>query len=276
MGKKMKKLAGICLGTAATWSFAVMPRVWNKPDLSEIKRYDYANRGYRGIDNKVPENSLAAYRAAIEHGYGILADVRITRDGVPVLFADSRLERMTGGNGTIENSTIEEIRALTLNGSEEKIPTLEEALQLIDGQVPVVLDLRVESDNYYSLCDQVCEVLDVYEGVFAVQSTDPRVLGWYKKQRNEYIRGQKVDYAHKSGSEIQNILWDFLCSSLLLNFLVAPDFVSSGITQRINPSLILCRLIYRIPRMNWTVRTMDEYEKVRTDGAMAVFEDIEL
>lgn len=273
--KKLKRFAEFCIGTMAAWAFAVKPRLFNKPDISEIRRYDYAHRGFTGHDMNIPENSLPAFQAAVDHGYGIVLDVRITRDGVPVVFADSRLERMTGEIGSIENSTAEELKALRLSKTDETIPTLEEALKLINGQVPVLLDLHVENNNYDALADQTCEVLDTYEGVFAVQSVDTRVLRWYRKQRNEYIRGQKVDYTYRSGSGFLNLLWDFLCSSMLLNFLTGPDYITTNIDQRNNPSLWICRILYHVPRMDWVVHSLEDYELVKTDDSIVVFDDIE-
>ncbi|MEE1113962.1 MAG: glycerophosphodiester phosphodiesterase family protein [Eubacterium sp.] len=275
MGKTFKKVLGITIGAVAAWTFAVKPRIWHKPDLTEIRRYDYAHRGFFNPEKKIPENSLPAVRSAIEHGYGIVLDVRLTRDGIPVVFHDSRLARMTGQEGTIENTMLADLKGMKLGDTEETIPTLEEALKLIDGQVPVLLDLHAEKGSIDALCDQTCDVLDSYEGVFAIQSIDPRVLKWYKDHRDEYIRGQKVSFAHRSGSGIKSLIWDFFCSSLLMNFIVGPDFITTNIDHRQNPSLWLCRLVYRVPRMDWIVRTLEDYELVKTDGSTAVFEDIE-
>jgi glycerophosphoryl diester phosphodiesterase len=275
MSRTMKRLAGFLIGTGAAWAFAVKPRLLHKPDLSEIRRYDFARRGFRGSDKDIPENSPEAFRQAIDHGYGIQMDVRLTRDGVPVVFADSRVERMTGGRGSVENSTIEELRELTLGDGLETIPTLEEVLDLVDGQVPVLLDLRVDHNNADALADQVCEVVDTYDGIFAIESTDPRVLVWFRKQRKEYIRGQKVDFTHRSGTGWKSVIWDFVCSSLLLDFLTEPDYISTNIDHRKNPSLWICRMLYRVTRMDWTVKTLEDYELVKTDGSTVVFEDIE-
>lgn len=275
MSRGVRKFLGFAFGTAAAWAFAVKPRIWGKPDLSEIRRYDYARRGFYDPAKHIPENSLAAFRAAIEHGYGITMDVRITRDGVPVLFHDERIYRMTGIDGTIENCTLAELRELKLGRSEETIPTLEEALELIDGQVPVLLELHVCEGNYETLCDLTCDVLDVYEGVFAVQAFDPRVLRWFRQQRNEYIRGQLVDYNHSSGTSIKSRIWDLFSASLFMNFLTEPDMLSCSIGSRMNPSIWICRVLYNTLRLEWTVKNMDEYERVRTGGAIAVFEAIE-
>ncbi len=273
--KTMRKVLGFAFGTAAAWAVAVKPRIWGKPDLSEIRRYDYARRGFFDPVKKIPENSLASCRAAIEHGYGITMDVRITRDGVPVLFHDERIYRMTGIDGTIENCTLAELRELKLGRTEETIPTLQEALELVDGQVPVLLELHVSEGNYETLCDLTCDVLDVYEGVFAVQAFDPRVLRWFRQQRNEYIRGQLVDYNHSSGISLKSRIWDFFSASLFMNFLTEPDMISYNTGSRINPSLWICRVLYNTLRLEWTVKSMDEYERVRTDGSIAIFEAIE-
>ena len=275
MNKGGRRLFGFLVGTAVTWAFAVKPRVWGKPDMSEICRYDYARRGLFDPNGKVPENSLAACRAAIEHGYGVCLDVRITRDGIPALFHDERTYRMTGVDGTVENSTLAELKELRLGKSEETIPTLKEALDLIDGQVPVILELHVQNGNYDALSDLTCEVVDAYEGVFALQCADPRVLRWFRQQRNEYIRAQMVDYHHSSGITIMSRVWDLFCASLFLNFLTEPDLLFCGPGSQMNPSVWLCRVLYRTPRLTGTVKTIGEYEQVKTDGAVAVFEAIE-
>ena len=175
----------------------------------------------------------------------------------------------------MENSTLEELKELRLEGTEETIPTLREALEFIDGQVPVILNVLVEDQDYNAISDQICDVLDEYEGVFAVESLDPRVLRWFRKQRREFVRGQVIDYRHSTGGTFKNLLWDFLCASLLMNFLTEPDYISSRPDQRYNPSLWICRCLYRVQRMNWIIRSMEAYEEVKTDGAVVVFEGIE-
>ena len=261
MGKHAKKVIGAVVGTAAAWAFAVKPRIFNKPDLSEIRKYDYANGGFSNPEKGIPANSILAFREAIAHGYGIRMDVRLTRDGVPVAFSDSLVARMCAANGSVENSTLEELKNLPLD--------------FIDGQVPVILNVLVEDQDYNAISDQICDVLDEYEGVFAVESLDPRVLRWFRKQRREFVRGQVIDYRHSTGGTFKNLLWDFLCASLFMNFLTEPDYISSRPDQRYNPSLWICRCLYRVQRMNWTIRSMEAYEEVKTDGAVVVFEGIE-
>ena len=275
MGKGIRKFMGLALGTSVAWAFAVKPRVWDKPDVSEIRRYDFARKGAFSPEKKIPENSLAAFQAAVDHGYGITMDVRLTKDGVPVVFHDEHTYRMTGYDKPVRNMTAEEITALHLNGTDETVPTLEQALKAVDCQVPVLIEVKPEGGNTEDLCSAICDVLDSYEGVFAVQAVDPHVLRWFKQERNEYIRGQIVDYNYSSGYSIANMVWDLFSNSLLMNFLTEPDMLICDASVKYNPSVWLCRVLYRIPSLKRTVRSMEEYEAVKTDGATALFEQIE-
>ena len=275
MGKKIKKLLAVAAGTTAAWALAIKPRTSSKPDMSEIKRYDFASRGYYNIRKKIPENSLTAFTAAVEHGYGIVMDVRLSRDGVPVIFRDHKLWRVCGADGTVEESTWEKLKECRLSRTQETIPCLAAGLELVDGQVPVILNLNVDLDNYGVLCARVCEVLDAYEGVFAIDSFDYRVVKWLKDNRPEIIRGQMMERHIKHGGTDMNPVQDFVRYNLLTNFLTSPDFISCNIADRRTVSLLFCRLLYRVQMMDWTVDSMDDYELVKTDESIVIFEDIE-
>jgi glycerophosphoryl diester phosphodiesterase len=275
MGRAMRKLFTFAAGTAAAWALAIKPRTSGKPDMSEMKKYDFADRGYFNLRKKIPENSLPAFQAAVEHGYGIVMDVRLSRDGVPMIFRDSRLWRVCGEEGTVEGTSSEKLKECRLSGTDETIPTLEEALKLADAQVPVLLKLNVELDNYGTLCARVCEALDAYDGVFAVESFDYRAVKWFRDHRPEYIRGQMMERHAKHGGTDLNPVQDFVRFNLLTNFLASPDFISCNLADRRTVSLLFCRLLYRVQTMDWTVRSMEDYELVKTDESIVVFEDIE-
>ena len=241
MGRTARRIFKALFGTAAAWTVAVKPRILGKPDLSEIRRYDYARRGLYDPEKGIAENSKEAISAAIAAGYGILLDVRQDDEGVPIISRDDGIF-----------------------ASDENALTLEEALNLIDGQVPVLLELRPEEGYTEELCENTAMILDLYDGVFALQSLNWRALRWFKKERNEYIRGQVVDYGYRSGSDTRSGLRDFLSNSLLLNLFTSRDYISTNINDRNKPSLWLCRLVYRVQRMDWTVRNIDEYEMVKS------------
>lgn len=275
MGKTFRRLLSAAAGTAAAWALAVKPRTSGKPDMSEFRKYDFAHRGYFNIRKKIPENSMKAFAAAVEHGYGIELDVRLTRDGIPVVIHDSRLLRLCGADGCVEDKTREELREYRLSKTEEGIPDLEEVLALVDGQVPVLLDIKTDLENYGVLCSRISQVLDGYDGVFAVQSADPMTVRWFRGNRPEYIRGQVMEYGERCGCGIACTVGSFLRHNLLTNFLTTPDFVTCNVEDRKNLSLRLCRFLYRVQTMEWGIHDLEGYELVKTDESLVIFEEIE-
>ena len=145
-------------------------------------------------------------------------------DGVPVVIRDSRLLRLCGAEICVEDSTREELRNYFLSKTEERIPDLREALELVDGQVPVLLDLKPEEENYGMLCSRVSRILDGYDGVFAVQSADPMAVRWFRSRRPEYIRGQVMEYGERCGCGAACTLRDFIRHNLLTQFSDSPGF----------------------------------------------------
>ncbi|MBQ5791548.1 MAG: glycerophosphodiester phosphodiesterase, partial [Clostridia bacterium] len=122
---------------------------------------DYAHRGLHG--NGVPENSLLAFGEAVKKGFGIELDVQLSADGVVMVFHDYTLIRMTGKEEKLKNLTAEELQALSLAGTEQTIPTFREVLELVDGKVPLLVELKGEDLNS-ALCPKVAELLQEYQG----------------------------------------------------------------------------------------------------------------
>src|SRR5262245_61547190 len=101
-----------------------------------------AHRGYHDIARGRPENTLAAFEAAIEARYAIECDLHISSDGVPIVFHDDDLERLTGEVGCVRDRTAKEIGKLRVSKTTERIPTLDELLELTAGRVPLVIELK--------------------------------------------------------------------------------------------------------------------------------------
>lgn len=184
----------------------------------------YAHRGLFSEDQSVPENSLAAFAAAIRAGYGITADVQLTQDRRAVIFNDGHLTRMCGINLKVSDVTYEDLQALTLAGSEERIPLLSELLALVDGQVPIILYLRPCADNS-TLCKVVSESMLAYEGPIAMASVAPSIVGWFKdrKQTKKLLRGS-ISAPRETFPQGHNLHY-FLVSHGMLNSLGRPQFI---------------------------------------------------
>lgn len=119
--------------------FLVAPRMFKRADRTPFMNVHYAHRGLFDNDSNAPENSLAAFKKAVEAGYGIELDVQLSKDKKLVVFHDATLKRMCGVDGKVWEYTLEELKKFHLKNSKEQIPTFEEFLQVVDGKVPFIL-----------------------------------------------------------------------------------------------------------------------------------------
>ena len=130
------------------------------------------HRGLWGKD--VPENSVKAYQLASEKGYPIEIDLYMTKDGHLVSFHDGTLKRMTGADGFIYEKTLKELKELRLSDSDYTIPTFDEVLEIARGKSPLLIELKDQPDLTY--VDKVIERLKSYDGEFALQSFNPKIM----------------------------------------------------------------------------------------------------
>ena len=180
----------LCAGAAAAWLIAPARPTGEQRDL--ISGLNFAHRGLYDSGNGVPENSLAAFRLAAEHGYGAELDVRMTRDGVLVIAHDSDLKRMTGTDLSIEEHDYEEISGLRLEGTEESVPLFADALDvLFSADVPVIVELKsVPRNRRDALCSAVLAELDRRDGRFCVESFDPMIVRWFRRNAPDILLSQ--------------------------------------------------------------------------------------
>ena len=263
------------IGTGAAWTAAIRPRTKYGPDFSILARYDFANGGLHDYYAGIPESSMPAVHEAMEKGYGVKLDVRLTRDGIPVVFPDEDLWRLCGEEGSVEETKWSDLKRLTLQETEEPVCTLEDVLYKIDSQVPVLLNLISKKHNYGVLCSNVTDILETYDGVFAVESSDFHVLRWLKEYEPEVLRGQIYKKQIYSGKDILGTIYSFAKNYLLTNCIASPDFISVGLQDRNSISLRYCRLLYHVPCVYSVISTEDDYETARMDDAVVVFEGIE-
>ena len=195
-----------------------------------LKKYRYAHRGYHDKP-VVPENSLPAFRRAIERGFGAELDVHLLKDGTLAVFHDSDLKRCANVEGEIEDLTLDELKQLRLEGTDEQIPTFDEVLALFEHETPLIIELKTARGNHKALAKAVCERLDSYQGEFCIESFDPFALIDVKKLRPEICRGQLSMNFEKDKAGLP---WykRFIAGNLLLNFLTVPDFIAYKFEDR--------------------------------------------
>ena len=239
------------------------------PGLRNIRGWKYA---HRGLHNAVfPENSMGAFRKAVEAGYGIELDVHLMADGKLAVIHDSLLARTTGLPGRIEELTAADLPNCKLTGCNEGIPLFTDVLKMVDGRVPLIVELKAENNNHITLTQAVCEVLDEYKGVFCVESFDPRCVQTVKKIRPHIIRGQ---LAHNSLWEKSSVPWllRFVCTNLLMNFLCVTDFVAYRYKDRKCLSVFLCRKFWGLQGVSWTIKNVDDWNTAIKEDWVTIFE----
>ncbi|OYX63526.1 MAG: hypothetical protein B7Y88_12710 [Sphingomonadales bacterium 32-64-17] len=232
-------------------------------DCGWIDRHAYAHRGLHGAGR--PENSLAAFAAAIEAGLGIECDLRKAADGRAMVFHDADLSRLTEASDLLADRNVAELTALTLRGSSEKIPTLRDMLMLVGGRVPLLLELKTERDRPVGpLCRAVRRDCEGYRGELAVMSFDPRVARWFTKHGSSFPLGLVVT------EEGRPTLMAQIKRRLAVE-LAKPDFLALDVRDL--PSGLSRRQIARkAPLVSWTVDSAAALETALEAGAMPILE----
>jgi len=243
-----------------------MKKKWPR-ELLEVR---YAHRGLHSLPER-PENSLAAFRAAAEAGFGAELDVHLMKDGNLAVIHDSSLLRTAGTDVAIEDLTREDLPNYHLENTKERIPLLEEVLPIFEGKTPLIVELKPVRGNHRELAKAAVTLLDRYQVIYCMESFDPRALEWLKKNRPEIIRGQLSGNLIEEGGHSKILLWAM--SKLLLNFLSRPDFIAYDYRYRDNClPLKLYRRFTKIKEFSWTVRDNKTALLLEKKGNQIIFE----
>lgn len=224
---------------------------------------------HRGLhDEESPENSLSAFEKAIQKGYVIELDVQQIADGTVVVFHDSSLSRLTGQDGYLKNLIQEDLSACYLGGTKETIPTLQQALDLIDGRTPIIIEIK-NTLKVGSLESATLEILKNYKGQFAIMSFNPYVLSWFKENAPEILRGQLSAFFKK---DKLSLIKKVVLKKMLLNKVAQPNFIAYEAEHLPNRYV---RKFNNLPLLAWTVRSQEEYMRVVKYCDNIIFENFE-
>ena len=265
----MRYIIYILIAFCALYLYSIRGRRGN-PALTQLREWKYAHRGLH--DDKLPENSMGAFRAALENGYGIELDVHLLADGNLAVIHDSPLKRTTGAEGIIEDLTTEDLTRYNLEGTDETIPTFQEVLDLYEGKAPLIVELKPVKGNHAALTAKTVEMLDKWNGLYCLESFDPRCVYWLKKNRPEICRGQLAgnyfEFKEKLSVWLRIVLtWH------MENFLCLPDFTAYRFCDRKNPGTWLVRKVWGVQGVSWTLTTPEEYATAVKEGWIPIFEN---
>lgn len=157
-----------------------------------------AHRGLHDFSTGVVENTASAFAAAIAGGYAIECDLQLTRDGEAVVFHDDHVERLTEGRGMVKDHTAAEMKQLTMRNSTDKVQTLAELLTQVNGQVPLVIELKSLWDGDARLAQRAIEELKSYSGPHCLMSFDPDAIAAVRRFAPHIIRGIVAERATDS------------------------------------------------------------------------------
>ena len=261
----------ICLAAIfILFVLTLMGKRHSVPD--ELKSAKYA---HRGLHNKptVPENSLSAFEKAVLAGYGIELDVHLMRDGRLAVIHDSSLKRTAGADINIEDLTAKDLENYYLEGTTEKIPTLKQVLNLVDGKVPLIIELKSQS-NTNQLCSATVKELEDYKGLWCMESFDPRCVLWFRKNRPDIIRGQLSQNFFKDKDSKLSLPLKIILTLLFFNFLSRPDFVAFRLSHKNTLSFVLATKLWGIDGFVWTIRTKEALALSDKLGFTPIFEEI--
>ena len=260
-------ILGVLIALAITYLILTAPRSRNRRAGMEKLRVDYAHRGLWGGD--IPENSIPAFSAAASAGYGVELDVQLSADRQVVVFHDYTLSRMCGEDTRVDSLGGAALTWRRLGKTDYTIPLLDDALTTVKGRVPVLIELKGKNSST-ELCEALSRILGHYDGKVCVQSFNPYLLGWFKKNMPRVARGLLyTDFKKNTSGSRKN---DFILGAMLTNFIARPDFIAVYEDCLDSPPVKLMTWLHKTDVFVWTVRDPYKYAKYKSMGHNCIFE----
>lgn len=271
-------VSAISVGAVCGWVFGVIAVILaivavlifpGRPkNIDEYTKVKYAHRGLHNGERA--ENSISAMRAAVEAGFGIELDVRLSKDGVLMVFHDDTLDRVCGREGKVIDFTAEELATFKLNGTDDGIPTFDEVLEVVGGKVPLLVEIK-ENAGDKSVSTAAAERLLKYDGPFIVESFNPISV----KNASSVLPGVACGFLSRhftKEEETKKPLY-FILENLLINRISNPSFIAYKHEDHYMPMLKLARLL-GARTIAWTVRSPEEEKAAYEHGfATVIFEN---
>jgi glycerophosphoryl diester phosphodiesterase len=230
-------------------------------ELGWLTARPLAHRGLHDRTQGRPENSLAAFRAAIQHGYGIECDLRLSHDGVPVVFHDASLERLTATTGPVAERCAASLASMALLDTDETIPTLEAALTCVAGRVALLLELKPAPGREAAFARATTASLRSYAGHAALMSFDRTIVAELRRQAPELVLGLTAE-------------GDWTQAVAQIRAVVAHrlQFMSYAVSDLPTVGPLIARHLLRLPVLTWTVRTRTGHARAARWADQITFE----
>lgn len=230
--------------------------------MAFLHRQPFAHRGLHG--DGLIENSRAAFDAALAFGHGIECDVQPSADGVPFVFHDHALDRLTGEKGPVAARKAAELDGVMLADTDESLPRLGDILTRVGGRAPILIEIKAMGRDIQGLCLGVARALESYAGETAIMSFNPLVPGWFAVHARHVVRGLVVSEEDKPGfrGEMERTcsLWK-----------AKAEFLAYDVRDL--PSSFAARARARgLPVLTWTVRSEAQHEVASREADQIIYE----
>lgn len=217
-----------------------------------LRQTPIAHRGLHNQREAIIENSISAFRAAVEAGYAIELDLQVSSDGEAVVFHDLSLERLTSQRDAVSDRKARDLSKTRLRGSDDCIPLLAEVLDLVVGRVPLLIELKAWTRQIGRLEERTATLLRDYKGPFAVQSFNPFCIRWFRDFAPEIPRGLlSTHYRETYGYELSRRA-RFMLRHLLMAPMLRPDFIAYDVNALPAMAPSIARRL-GLPVLAWTV-----------------------
>ena len=266
---KKKTAFGLFLGAAAAVALPVLlsaPGRVSKEQKAPFLGWNFAHRGLHRADRSVPENSLEAFRLAGEAGYGAELDVQLSKDGQVVVFHDDTLDRVCSVHGRVDAFTYEELRQMSLCGTEQHIPLFSRVLEVFGGRGPLIVELKTGPRNR-ELCEKTLALLEGYRGAVCIESFDPRIVAWFRRHAPRLLRGQLAAPMEEYTKDGRGKAQAFILSRCLLNILSRPQFIA----YKIGPRPLIVRLSELLGALKFGWTSHGQENEAGRDGVIFEF-----
>lgn len=243
-----------------------------KPNVRRFRQFPvklFAHRGLHG--GGIPENSAVAFKKAADADFGVELDVRLTKDKKLVVFHDDSLKRLCGADIEVEHLTYDELNKYTLQGTSETIPLFSLVLEVLRG-MPVICEIKSYPNKpVREICEAVCREIEGYPGFISIESFNPFVLKWFRKNRPDIIRGQ-LSMNFLKNREVLRFDQAFLMTHLLVNVISRPDFIAYRFCDE-SAGFCLCRWVFRPVCAAWTPKGEKEIKEAEGKFNAIIFEE---
>ena len=243
------------------------------PALDPVLSRPIAHRGLHDASRGTIENTQSAFAAALNGRYGIECDLQPSSDGIPMVFHDYTLDRLTEGKGRVDQIKAEALKAVPFLATQDRMQTLPELLSQVAGKSALVVEVKSRFDNNTTFTKAIADAVRNYTGPLALKSFDPSMIIALRKHGVRHPLGivAMADYAYPDYDEVSDAGKRSLAN--LLHFAESrPDFLSWNHRDLPSAAPYLCRSQLNIPVMSWTIRSVSEAMRVRPFIDQIVFE----